>query len=115
MTRKIIYFTASAVPTAQELAAIDTLNALGGQQYQVNVSNATVDSGLGGIEASDFVAGSAPTDYSAVPVFDVNNPPRPASMIAAQAVVYDGQALVIGATTYTFTVTDGVITAITAA
>lgn len=112
MSKKIIYFTAGSSPTAGELADIAALNSLAGPEYVVNVSNGAVDSGLGTIEASDYAAGTIPGDYSAVDVFSIANPPRPASMIATQAVVYDTQALVIGTTTYTFTVAGGVITAI---
>lgn len=112
MSKKIIYFTAGAVPTVGELADIAVLNSLSGPEYVVNVSNGAVDSGLGTIEASDYAAGTVPVDYSAVDVFSLTNPPAPASLIGTQAVVYDTQALVIGPTTYTFTVVAGVITAI---
>lgn len=114
MSKKVIYFTAGAVPTAGELADIAVLNSLSGPEYVVNVSNGAVGSGLGTIEASDYAAGTVPGAYSAVPVFSITNPPRPASMIATQARVFNGQVLVIGPTTYTFTVAGGVITAIAA-
>lgn len=114
MSKKVIYFTAGYASTAGELSDIAALNSLAGPEYVVNVSNGTVDGGLGSIESSDYVAGAVPGDYSAVPVFNIANPPRPASLPSNQAVVFDTQALVIGPTTYTFTVVGGVITAIAA-
>lgn len=114
MTKKVIYFTAGSKPTSGELADIALLNSLAEPAYVVNVSNGAVDSGLGAIEVSDYAAGTVPGDYSAVDVFDLTNPPQPENLIATQAVVYDTQELVIGLTTYTFTVAGGVITAISA-
>lgn len=114
MSKKIIYFTAASSPTSGELADIAALNGLSGPEYVVNVSNGSVDSGFGSIESSDYVAGTVPGDYSGVTAFNISNPPRPASLPSNQAVVFSTQALVIGATTYTFTVVSGVITAIAA-
>lgn len=93
MSKKIIYFTASSSPTAGEVADIAALNAMAGPEYVVNVSNGAVDSGLGKIESSDYVAGTVPGDYSAVGVFSIANPPRPASLPSNQAVVFDAQAI----------------------
>lgn len=116
MADKVIYFTAGEKPTTEELADIAKLNAVAAQGYVVNVSNSTVDSGLGTIEACDYVAGTVPDDYSEVPVFDVDSPPIP-NLPATAAVVYDAEALTVTVTgtyvdTATFTVVDNAITEI---
>lgn len=109
--KKIIYFTAGSNATGQENVDIATLNALAAAPYQVNVSRADVPSGLGSIEACDFVAGTIPSAYSAKAVFDVSEPPRPDNMQSTQGVVSDGQELDVDGGKITFAVSDGVVTA----
>lgn len=116
MVDKVIYFTAGEVPTSGELQDIEKINSVAERGYIVNVSNGSVDSGLGGIEACNYVAGSIPDEYAEVPVFDVDAPPIP-NLPETAAVVYDGDIKEIAVTgEYTdsvqFTVVDGVISAI---
>lgn len=96
MTQKIIYFTASAVASEQELADIAALNTMAEPPYLVQVSNASIPAGLGKdgsgadiTEACDFVAGTIPAAYSGVAEFDIDNPPAP-ELPADQAVVSNG-------------------------
>jgi len=117
-TKKIIYFTAGSVVTSAEKADIAALNALAVPAYSVQVSNGSVPAGLGKtsdggpvLETCDYVAGSAPAEYSDLPTFDPDDPPAP-DVGASRAVVADGQEIEIGGTTYTFTITGGAITAI---
>lgn len=112
--QKIIYFTAGTTPTEEELADINALNALAAAQYDVNVSNGSVPSGLGddAIEASDFVAGTIPDAYEAVDIFDINNPPEPSNLPATQAVVSDEDVLRLDDVDYEFTVEGNDISAI---
>ncbi|WP_019170675.1 hypothetical protein [Pseudaminobacter salicylatoxidans] len=120
-TKKIIYFTAGSAVTSAEKADIAALNALTEPAYSVQVSNGAVSSGLGKtgagnsvLETCDYVAGSAPADYGVIPTFDPDDPPAP-DVGASRAVVENGQSLTIGESTYTFTITDGAITAIAVA
>lgn len=125
MTQKILYFTAGPQPTVGELADIAALNALAEKPYEVVVRNAAANAefGEGRPEPGDFLAGSYPATYEfpeghedegdpIYPVFDPDAPPAPPNLPATQAVVSDGQELTIGGETFTFTVEDGVITAI---
>lgn len=62
---KILYFTAGDKPTSGEQAAIDALKA---GQYDLGVRSAAQAAVYGPrIEASDYVAGSPPSNYDAVP------------------------------------------------
>ena len=78
MTKKILFFTAGPVPTVDEQAQIDALNAMHAVGFNVGVRN-TLSSGLYGygIEASDFVAGTIPTAYNAVSNYGVAHASRP--------------------------------------
>jgi len=69
MAKKIIYFTAGFTPTTTEAAEIALLNNLGGN-YNIAVRNGAESASFGyGIETSDFVAGTIPTAFNAVPVY----------------------------------------------
>lgn len=106
---KVLYFTAGPVPTTEEKADIDALNKLTGAPYTVGVRNRLVSQNFGaGAEACDMVAGTPPSGepWASKPVFTAANAAE------GYAAVYDGMEVEIGETTYTFTVVDGVITAI---
>ena len=100
---KIIYFTASIVPTAQEVADIEAINA---SIHTLNVSNASVDNGLGTVEECDFVAGSVPDEYSDKPIYD----PSSGELEDDQAIVTDGDTVAIGDVTATLAVEDNAVT-----
>jgi len=118
---KIIYFTAGAVATGPELAAIAALNAVAEAPYEIAVRRGD---GVGsmsygaGVEPADYVAGTPPAPYnSGYPVFDPANPPAPPTLPATQAVVANNQELVVPvtgsyATKAKVTVVAGVVTAI---
>jgi len=117
---KVTYFTASEKATADELADIAALNALSNDPYEILVRNGAQSNSYGaGPDATDYVAGTIPDEYSDTedfPVFDVDNPPVP-GLDDTQAVVSDGEALTVPvtgtyATTATVTVVDGAVTAI---
>jgi hypothetical protein len=105
---KIIYFTAGDVPTSGETAAIAALNAFA-SAYSVTVSNGAKAPGLGldgegdpFLDQADFVAGTVPSIYDELPVFD----------LGARTVVTDGFEIALDGDVYTFTVEGGEITAI---
>ena len=121
MTQKVLFFTAGVTADANELAAIAKLNALAVPAYEVGVRSAISSSNYGaGIESADYVAGTVPDAYDdaeTYPVIDEDAPPAPDNLPATQAIVNNGDALEIAVTgsytdTVTFTVVDGVITAV---
>jgi len=119
MAQKIIYFTAGAVATAEELSEIAALNALAETPYLVQVSNAAVPAGLGKdsegaeiIEQCDFVAGSIPAAYSEIAEFDPQNPPAP-DLPDDQAVVTDGGTLNVDGVSVTLAVSGNAVTGTT--
>ena len=72
MTEKIMFFTAGPVATPQEIADIAALRSDANVKpaYEVVVRNGAVPNTYGhGVEATDFVAGTVPSAYSAKPVF----------------------------------------------
>lgn len=103
---KIIYFTASIVPTAQERVDIDAINA---SIHTLNVSNGSVDSGLGMAEECDFVAGTVPPEYSGKPIYD----PSSGELDDDQAVVTDGDAVTVDGASVTLAVSGNAITGAT--
>ena len=73
MTKKIIFFTASAVATPQEITAMNAIKAdeFVKPAYELVVRNGSVPNTYGhGVEGADYVAGAVPSAYSAKPVFD---------------------------------------------
>lgn len=92
--KKVIYFTAGAVATTDEKAAIAKLNALTTPAYEVTVMNATQSPNYGyGIQAADYKAGSPPSAYSAVPTINPDAPPTPDNLPSTQAVVNNAQKI----------------------
>lgn len=117
MPSKIIYFTAGDVATTGEVAEIAVLAGLA-QPYTLTVSNGAVapNLGLDGegdaiLDQCDFVAGTIPDLYSEIGVIDLDSLPLP-DLGATRVVLTDQDELVLGDTTYTFTIEDGEITAI---
>ena len=117
MTKKVLYFTAGPVPTVTEAAQIAALVALGLPGYTVGVRNGLLPGSFGaGIEASDYVAGTIPTAFNAVPNYGVPDALRPAklsllsatgSFSVAAAATRQLQAMsVVGADISALTVTD---------
>jgi len=81
MTKKVLYFTAGPVATVTEAAQIAALVALGVPGYTVGVRNALLSGSFGhGIEASDYVAGTIPTAFNAVPNYGIPDVLRPAKL-----------------------------------
>jgi len=77
--KKILFFVAGKVPTADEAAQIAALNALTSPGYSVGVRNAAENALYGsGIEPCDLVAGSIPTAYNAKLDYGVAHADRPA-------------------------------------
>jgi len=68
MSQKVLYFIAGMQPTTDEASAIAALK---GGQFDVFIRNKSQQNVFaGGIEPCDFVAGSPPSGYSEVPVWD---------------------------------------------
>lgn len=64
--KKILYFTAGPIPTAEELVDIGVLNTLTSPGYSIGVRNGAESGSFGaGIESADFVAGTIPTAFNA--------------------------------------------------
>jgi hypothetical protein len=116
MAKKIIFFTASGLPTSGELAAIAALNAYTLQPFEVIVQNGAANPNYGaGKNPADYVAGTVPTAYNAVPVFNPASPPA-SSLPSTNAIIKSGQELTIPVTgvyisKVTLTVVNGVVTA----
>lgn len=117
MTKKIIYFTAGAVPTTAETAAIAQLNALTEKPFEVNVLNGSVPPNLGStvggggsptpiLKEADYVSGTVPTAYAGIDEVEAG--------AVALLTVTDGVEITIGDQVLTFTVEDGVITGVVA-
>jgi hypothetical protein len=112
---KIIFFTAGIEPTEAEQTAIDKLAARTEADYELVIRN-RLQSGVGEmVEACDYVAGTVPAsgDYDEIDVIDEDAIPAQ-NLLATEAIVQDGQALVVPvtgvyATTATVSVTDGVV------
>lgn len=87
-TKKVIYFTAGAMPTSNELADIAKLNAAALPAYDVQVWKAGTPQSTP-IRAADFVGHDGaviPAEYSAVAVIDPDDIPL-APLPATQAIV----------------------------
>lgn len=126
--QKIIYFLAGATATGPELAEIAAFNEAVAQGYQIQVSNGSIPPGLGNMpnpdpdpepedptdvvrpEVCDFVAGTVPDLYAGKP--EITPAEITGALTDTQIVVTDGDEIVIGEDTYTFTVVEGEITAI---
>lgn len=90
--KKLIYFTAGPVATTGELAAIAKINASAAKPLDVLVMNSKASTAYGaGNAAADYVAGTVPSAYSAVTVFNPDAPPAPDNLPTTQAVVANGQ------------------------
>lgn len=115
---KIIYFTAGGIPTTGELAAIAKFNLAAKPAFEVAVRRADgVGSQLygAGVEAADFVAGTRPTAYTSTETYPAANPDAPPFgdiLAPTQAMVRNGQQIVVAGGTATITVAGGVVTAI---
>jgi hypothetical protein len=103
---KIIYFTASDVPTVQEKADIEAINA---SIHTLNVSNGSVSNGLGTTEECDYVAGTVPTEYAGKPTFD----PNAGELDDDQAIVTDGDSVTVHGASVTLAVSGNAITGTT--
>lgn len=111
---KVLYFTAGQVPTAGELADIAALNAAALAPYEIgvrsgDVARVTANYGEGRLEPCDYVAGTVPAAYNAIPVIDPDNIPA-TGLSDTQAVVEDGVAIAITGGTVAFDIVDGEIT-----
>lgn len=90
-TKKVLYFTAGSLPTANELADIAKLNAAAVPAYDVQVWKAGTPQATP-VRATDYVghdAATIPTEYSAVTVIDPDDIPV-APLPATQAIVLNG-------------------------
>lgn len=99
--KRVIFFTASNQTTPTEATAIAALHAATDQQFEVQVMSAGSvgnmlavgggpDYGSGRPAPADYVAGTIPAEFSAVPVFDPVNPPAPSP---TQVVIHDTQSI----------------------
>lgn len=99
MAKKILYFYAGAVPTSPEKTAVAAIQAVTGAAWELGVRRADLNNNYGsGKEAADYVAGTIPSAYSAVPVFDPAAIPAPPNLPANQAIVKNGLLTGITAT-----------------
>ena len=117
--KTILFFTAGSSLDEDETAALASLTALANPAYRVRVLNGSVPASYGDrVLDGDFVAGTVPDSYKddgdpIYPEFDLENPPRPETLPANQAVVNDGDVLdVTGGGTISITVDDGEITGV---
>lgn len=116
---KVIFFTVGPTPTSNENAAIAKLRAL---PVETVVRNGVENNNYGaGPEACDYVAFvspmTKPSAYSAKTTFDPDKPPVLSSLPSSAAVVSNGQkysgVTVTGTGTFaTYTIANGVVTAI---
>lgn len=101
--QKVIYFTATNIPTTEELAEIAALNARAVAPFEVAVRNSEAVNNYGaGPEAADYVMGTRPAAYADTEDF----PALPES-----ALVETGTVLPVTGGTVEITVTDGVVSA----
>lgn len=115
---KVLYFTASAVPTGPETTAIGNLQNDG--RYSVFVRNTLGGNYAGGEpEDCDFVAGTIPTAYADAEDYPVLNPsalPNPSNLPSTAKVINSGVEFLAPAPTgsrvdgYTPTIVGGVVT-----
>lgn len=112
MTQKVIYFTADDVPNPSELLELQAIIQPHLIEAPITVSTRNAKHAASMTEECDFVAGDVPDiePYNEIAEFDPETFTPPVG--TNQAVVTDGLELTIGASTYTFTVEDGEITAI---
>jgi hypothetical protein len=121
---KVLYFTASDVPTSNELAEINVLKNYPG--IELGVRNASKLGVYGSAEPADYVAGynsgaAIPAPYNDTedyPLTSAAQPPAP-TVLGTQKVITSGveflSPAVGGSRTdgYTPTIADGVVTALT--
>lgn len=107
--QKVIYFTATNIPTTEELAEIAALNTRAQAPLEIAVRNAEANNNFGtGPEAADYVMGTRPTayadeeDFPALPAL-----PDPDTT----ALVTDGDELEVTGGTVTLSVVEGVLSA----
>lgn len=95
--KRIIYFTAGPVATSAEIIAMNKFNAVAVAPFDVIAMNTLQSPNYGaGISPADYVAGTIPSAYSAVPVADPDNPPVPSTPLpATSAVVTNASTLPI--------------------
>ncbi len=89
---KIGYFTAGTVATTDEKTAIAALEASIAPANTIGVRGPTDHNYGSGKEAFDYVYGTVPTAYNAVPVYDPTKPPA-AAVGSKQKVVTDAVAI----------------------
>jgi hypothetical protein len=101
---KVIYFTAGDVPTTAEKAAITTLSAQAAKPYTVSVRSSRRARLRATPETTDYVAGAIPPNYrdggidsgtSLYTVYSITNPPDPATLPSAQAILRDGDEIAL--------------------
>lgn len=106
--KRIIFYTAGLVPTADEQAALNKFEAAAVAPFDVIVGSAYAPAQSIPIRAGDYRYGATPAGYAALPVADPDAPPT--GLPATSAVVKNGDVLTFGASKYTFTVAGGVVT-----
>lgn len=127
MTKTVIFFTAGNQATAPEIAAIEQLSTVAEPSLIVKVRSAIVSNEYGSLEEADLLAGTIPAAYldeedePIYPEIDITNPPLIVGN--SQAVVSSESDLIavpvaVGAAAaadydVSFTIVDGVITAMT--
>jgi hypothetical protein len=114
-TKKIIFFSAGIGLTGPETTALNKLLARTDADYEVVIRNAAAPTTGAMVEDCDFVAGTLPAsgDYDEIDEIDEDAIPAQ-NLLATEAIVADGQALVVPvtgvyATTATVSVTAGVV------
>lgn len=118
--QKIFFFIDGKAPTSAERAKIVKLEATEGPAFDVHVLN--IKKVTRCPSGTAYIAGIIPAACrdggidSGTPLYteaDPDNPPRPNTLPATQAKVYNGQVISIaGGGSYTLTVAGGVITAV---
>lgn len=106
---KVLFFTAGALATSGELAAIAAITALNMEPIEVGIRNPDANPNYGaGPEETDFVAGTVPDLYTEVPVFDPGD--FGPTLTATQAIVSNGQVIAVAGGNATITVVNNVVT-----
>jgi len=106
--QKVIYFTATGVPTSGELSEIAALNERAQAPLEILVRNAEVSNAYGvGPEAADYIMGTRPAAYA-----DEEDFPALPELPDADttALVEDAQEIAITGGTVAFTIEGGEIT-----
>lgn len=108
--KTVLFFTADAIPTAEETAKIAEFNELAEARFRILVANGKANAKYGEVNRlipCDFVYGGTPSEYSELPVFDPSA--EGGKFLPTQAIVNDGDTFTVADKQFKATVTNNVI------